>query len=211
MGIKGWSLRDGLLEGEGWRREMLGRLVGGKQWGSPHMALSEDAEWGKQRRERMQGDGDPLVNAGVTGLLEYLPEELAVECLAAPWLPLLPPPPALPPSLRTTNSGWWLAPLPVSFTYVNDNPQEVIVGERRELASLDLLNHFITGTSFEWPSSAGWPAPHLSDHKEIKISPSLETTGHLPQLWKAWNERVRPNIFLPLFQRLPHRERLRGR
>ena len=190
---------------------MLGRLVGGKQRGSPHMALSEDAEWGKQGRERTQGDGDPLVNAGVTGLLEYLPEGSAAECLAAPWLPLRPPPPALPPSLRTTNSGWWLAPPPVSFTYVNDNPQEVIVGERRELASLDLLNHFITGTSFEWPSTAGWPAPHLSDHKEIKISPSLETTGHLPQLWKAWNERVRPNIFLPPFQRLPHRERLRGR
>lgn len=60
---------------------------------------------------------------------------------------------------------------------MNDNPQEVIVGERRELASLDLLNHFITGTTFEWPSTAGWPAPllsHLSDHKEIKISPGLE-------------------------------------
>ena len=44
MGIKGWSLRDGILEGEGWRGEMLGRLFGGKQRGSPHMALSEDAE-----------------------------------------------------------------------------------------------------------------------------------------------------------------------
>ena len=166
---------------------------------------------GRQGRERTQGDGDPPVNTGVTGLLEHLPEGPAAECLAAPWLPLLPPPPALLPSLPTSNSGWWLASLPVSFTYVNDNPQEVIVGERRELASLDLLNHFITGTSFEWPSSAGWPAPHLSDHKEIKISPCLETTGHLPQLWKAWNERVRPNIFLPVFQRLPHRERSRGR
>lgn len=31
MGIKGWSLRDGILEGEGWRREMLVGLVG-----SPH-------------------------------------------------------------------------------------------------------------------------------------------------------------------------------
>lgn len=29
--IKGWSLRDGILEGEGWRREMLDGLVG-----SPH-------------------------------------------------------------------------------------------------------------------------------------------------------------------------------
>lgn len=29
MGIKGWSLRDGILEGEGWGREMLGGLVGG--------------------------------------------------------------------------------------------------------------------------------------------------------------------------------------
>lgn len=31
VGIKGWSLRDGILEGEGWSREMLGGLVG-----SPH-------------------------------------------------------------------------------------------------------------------------------------------------------------------------------
>lgn len=50
------------------------------------------------------------------------------------------------------------------------------MGERRELASLDLLNHFITGTSFEWPSSAGCQPPHchLSDHKEIIILPGLE-------------------------------------
>lgn len=41
------------MEPEGWysggggvEREMLGRLFGGKQRGSPHMALSEDAEWG---------------------------------------------------------------------------------------------------------------------------------------------------------------------
>ena len=86
------------------------------------------------------------------------------------------------------------------------------MGERRELASLDLLNHFITGTSSEWPSSAGWPAPplsHLSDHKEIKISPGPERTGQLPQLWKTWNKRVRSNIFLLLFPRLQNREGLR--
>lgn len=71
------------------------------------------------------------------------------------------------------------------------------MGERRELASLDLVNHFITGTSFEWPSSAGWPSPlllHLSDHKEIKIYPGLEMTGQLPQLWEVCNKRVKPNI-----------------
>lgn len=51
---------------------------------------------------------------------------------------------------------------PSSFTYVNDDPQEVIVGERRELASLDLLNHFITGTRSEWPFSAGSASPSLS-------------------------------------------------
>lgn len=42
-----------------------------------------------------------------------------------------------------------------SFTYVNDNPQEVRVGETWELVSSDLLNHFITGTRFEWPFLAG--------------------------------------------------------
>lgn len=51
---------------------------------------------------------------------------------------------------------------PSSFTYVNDDPQEVIVGERRELASLDLLNHFITGTRSEWPLSAGSASPSPS-------------------------------------------------
>lgn len=51
---------------------------------------------------------------------------------------------------------------PSSFTYVNDDPQEVIVGERRELASLDLLNHFITGTRSEWPFSAGSASPSPS-------------------------------------------------
>lgn len=105
-----------------------------------------------------------------------------------------------PPTTSLFDIQFWLVAktlLPVSFTYVNDNPQEVIVGERRELASLDLVNHFITGTSFEWLSSAGWPSPllfHLSDHKEIKISPGLERTGQLPQLWEVCNKRVKPNI-----------------
>ena len=138
---------------------------------------------GKHGRERAQGDGDPPVNAGITGLLEHLPEGSTAECLAAPWLPLLRPPPALPPSLPTTNSGWWLAPLPVSFTYVNDNPQEVIVGERRELASLDVLNHFITGTSFEWPSSAGWPAPQSEHPKDGGRWRGAPRGGGLPTAW----------------------------
>lgn len=149
---------------------------------------------GKHGRERTQGDGDPPVNAGITGLLEHLPEGSAAECLAAPWLPLLRRPPALPPSLPTTNSGWWLAPLPVSFTYVNDNPQEVIVGERRELASLDLLNHFITGTSFEWPSSAGWPAPHLLVTKRLKSLPVWRQLDIFPNFGKLGMKESDPTF-----------------
>lgn len=36
VGIKGWSLRDGILEGEGWRREMVGGLVGSSREVSEH-------------------------------------------------------------------------------------------------------------------------------------------------------------------------------
>lgn len=49
MGIKGWSLRDGILEGEGWGREMLGGLVGGCREISMSLAL-KNAEWGEQGR-----------------------------------------------------------------------------------------------------------------------------------------------------------------
>lgn len=47
MGIKGWSLRDGILEGEGWRCWVEKLEAVGK---SLSMALSEDTEWGEQGR-----------------------------------------------------------------------------------------------------------------------------------------------------------------
>lgn len=160
---------------------MLGGLVGGCREVSPRGPLRTQS--GGNEGERMQGDGNlPVKRWGLWLLLGCLNIFAMKVCSRMPLYLLASPCPS--PNTRThftpqrtTNSAGGLAFLPVSFAYVNDNPQEVSVGERRELASLDLLNHFITGTSFEWPSSAGWPAPplsHLSDHKEIKISPSLE-------------------------------------
>ena len=67
MGIKGWSLRDGILEGEGWGGEMLGRLFGGKQRGSPHMALSEDAEWGDKGERGRREMGIHQLTLGLPG------------------------------------------------------------------------------------------------------------------------------------------------
>lgn len=87
--------------------------------------------WGETREI-----GDQEVSScwvlGVAGLLEHPLGGCAVGCLATSWLcPACPPTlnhPPPPPHDQATSSGSVPPPI-VSFTYVNDNPQEVIVGE----------------------------------------------------------------------------------
>lgn len=125
MGIKGWSLRDGILEGEGWRRVILGGLVGGCREVSRAWPSARMQEWGDR------GCREP-VHVGYWGgggvSLGYSNIPLggcAARCLATSW-----PGPVSPPTLIPPIQQLVLAlPPPVSFTYVNDNPQEVIVGE----------------------------------------------------------------------------------
>lgn len=139
-----------------------GRGEEGRSWVDWSWAAGKSPEHGLQRGHRVGGDTREIWDAGSHLMLGNLGSlgywdiwegmQQLSHLLAVSWTP----PPSLNYSpIRQLVLAGGIAPLPASFTYVNDNPQEVIVGECRELASLDLLNHFITGTSFEWPSSAG--------------------------------------------------------
>lgn len=72
---------------------------------------------------------------------------------------------------------------PISFTYVNDNSQEVIVGEKgigffRSIKSLYCRNLL-------WPSSAGGKPPplsRLSDHRDSDLSWSGDGLHSFPNL-----------------------------
>lgn len=69
------------------------------------------------------------------------------------------------------------------------------------MASLDLLNYFIAGTLFEWPSSAGGKPPplsRLSDHRDSDLSWSGDGLDSFPNLGRlGYKGGAKLSRFLP--------------